>query len=246
MSDGKSMTFSLNPNLDRSALRDAFRRDGYVHIPEVLAKSEAESLHFMLRSRADWRQVLTTSSGYVELDRPTRAALSPAQSQALDDAVYAQARTGFQYRYESIRVPDDPAERRASVDPLAKLAEWLSTGEMRNFLREVVDALDIGFVDAQATAFGPGDFLTGHDDEITGKNRRAAYVLSLTAAWRIEYGGLLLFHEPGGHVARGLVPSFNSLNIFRVPVMHSVSEVTRAAPYRRYSVTGWLRTGQQP
>jgi Rps23 Pro-64 3,4-dihydroxylase Tpa1-like proline 4-hydroxylase len=64
--------------------------------------------------------------------------------------------------------------------------------------------------------------------------------------WRLEWGGLLLFHGSDGNVERGLVPAFNSLNLFAVPRMHSVSEVTRAAAYRRYSITGWLRAETQP
>ena len=170
--------------------------------------------------------------------------MSPEKLAALDNAVYAQARTGFQYRYESIRVPDSASERSRSPDMLARLSESLSSGPFRSLLRDVTGAADIAFADSQATAFSPGDFLTGHDDKIEGKNRRAAYVLNLTPTWRVEWGGLLLFHD--GNRVRGLSPSFNMLNIFTVPVMHSVSEVTRASPYRRYSVTGWLRAGPQP
>jgi Rps23 Pro-64 3,4-dihydroxylase Tpa1-like proline 4-hydroxylase len=122
----------------------------------------------------------------------------------------------------------------------------MSSGDVRDFLRVVTGAEDIQYADAQATAYSPGDFLTGHDDAVTGKSRRAAYVFGLTPMWRLEWGGLLLFHGSDGNVERGLVPAFNSLNLFAVPRMHSVSEVTRAAAYRRYSITGWLRAETQP
>ena len=230
---------------DAAALARAFAADGFVHIPDFLAGDSAARLHAMLRERQDWRQVVSSASGAVELDRETRAAMAPEQRQALDDAVYAQARSGFQFRFETIRVPDADEARAASDDPLAALAQWLSEGEARAFLREVTGAADIAFADAQGTAYSPGDFLTGHDDSIEGKDRRAAYVLGLTPVWRIEWGGLLLFHGVDGHVSRGLAPTFNSLNLFSVPIMHSVSEVTRAAAYRRYAVTGWLRRGER-
>lgn len=233
------------PRQDVEELASRFAREGHVRIPGILADDVALELHRHLRARQDWKQVLTTGSGFAELDRTTRAALSPEQARALDEAVYAQARTGFQYRYESIRVPDSAAERDRSDDPLSALATALSTGRFRDLLRKVTGFDDIAFADAQATAFSPGDFLTGHDDEVSGKRRRAAYVLNLTPTWRLEWGGLLLFHDRDGNVESGLTPAFNVLNIFAVPVMHSVSEVTRAAPYRRYSVTGWLRTGEQ-
>lgn len=231
---------------DIAALARAYKLSGRVHIPHFLIEDDAVVMHQSLRERADWKQVLTTGSGYVELDRATRAGLNADKVQALDDAVYAQARTGFQYRYETIRIADCEAERIASVDPVAHFAQWMSHGEGRDFLRAVIGADDIKFVDAQATAYSPGDFLTGHDDQVAGKGRRAAYVFGLTPVWRLEWGGLLLFHGADGHVQSGLVPSLNSLNLFAVPQMHSVSEVTRAAAYRRYAVTGWLRTEDPP
>ena len=228
----------------------AFTRDyhmhGHVHIPRLLVEDDAVALHQWLRQQREWRQVLTTSSGYAELDRSTRAALGADQAKALDDAVYAQARTGFQYRYETLRVPDSAADRIADENPVAQFAQWLSVGEGRDFLRAITGADDIEFADAQATAYSPGDFLTGHDDQIAGKARRSAYVFGLTPTWRLEWGGLLLFHGADGHVQRGLMPMMNSLNLFAVPQMHSVSEVTRAAAYRRYAVTGWLRAEIQP
>ncbi len=238
--------FKLNEGHDVEALARYFHADGHVHITDFLEPEDAALLYASLRGRADWKQVLTTASGFAELDRPTRAALDLAKAKQLDDAVYAQAREGFQYRFETIRVPDSAGERATSDDPVFAFAQMMSTGEGRDFLRALTGAADVEFADAQGTAYSPGDFLTGHDDAIEGKSRRAAYVFGLTPIWRLEWGGLLLFHSDDGHVSRGLVPKFNTLNILAVPQMHSVSEVTRAAAYRRYGITGWLRAEEQP
>lgn len=237
----------LAPGHDIAALAHTFRERGSVHIRDFLIEEDAWAMHRLLRERDDWRQVLTTADGCcIELDRTTRAGLDADRARALDDAVYAQARAGFQYRYESLRVPDGASERAASDDAVFRFAEAMSRGEIREFLRGVTGAGDVEFADAQATAYSPGDFLTGHDDAVTGKSRRAAYVFGLTPVWRLEWGGLLLFHGADGHVESGLVPAMNSLNLLAVPQMHSVSEVSRAAAYRRYSVTGWLRAEAQP
>jgi Rps23 Pro-64 3,4-dihydroxylase Tpa1-like proline 4-hydroxylase len=233
--------FALNPALDATALAGRFARDGRLQIVDILTPASATMLHAMLRERTDWRQVMNSGGRVMELDRATRAAMSEEQRAALDTAVYAAARAGFQYRYETIRVPDDEAARRTSDDPLAAFASWLSSGEPRAFLRMVTGADGIDFADAQATAYAPGDFLTGHDDAVAGRHRHAAYVLSLNPMWRTEWGGLLLFHAGDDGWAQAVEPRFNTLNLFRVPQMHSVSEVTRAAAYRRYSITGWLR-----
>lgn len=226
---------------ERDTLREQYRTQGIVRIPAFLATERATELHQHLRKRDDWLQLFNSGDKVFELDRTARASLDDAGQAKLDEAIYAGARKGFQYRYETIRVPDEDEERRRSSDPLAALALDLSSGAMRDLLREITGEPDIRFADAQATAFSPGDFLTGHDDRISGKNRRSAYVLGLTPVWRIEWGGLLLVHGEDGEAARAYPPMMNLLTLFRVPLMHSVSEVSRAAAYRRYSLTGWLR-----
>ncbi len=234
-------SFELDPRHDADELAARFARDGRVTIDGLIQPDQALALHRQLRARDDWRQVIITGEKLVELDRATRAGLTREQQDALDQAVYAGARTGFQARYEAIRVPDAERDRAASDDPLAGLAAWLSAGNTRDFLRTVTGEPDIAFADAQGTAYSPGDFLTGHDDAVEGKHRVAAYVFGLTPTWRIEWGGLLMFHEAEGTMGTFIAPGFNQLNLFRVGQQHSVSEVTRAAAYRRYSVTGWLR-----
>ena len=64
-------------------------------------------------------------------------------------------------------------------------------------------------------------------------------MLNLTPMWRPEWGGVLQFLDSSGHIEEGYVPTFNALNLFRVPMPHFVSLV---APYGglRYSVTGWF------
>lgn len=237
------MVFTLHEAIDADALAAEYARSGRVTIAPFLADAEAEALHHQLRERGDWRKVINSGAERVfELDRAAQGGMSADQRSALDEAVYAGARHDFQFRYETVRVPDEDAARAASEDPLFAFARFMSSGPARELLRTVTGTAAIRFADAQATAYSPGDFLTRHDDAVAGKNRVAAYVMSLNPVWRIEWGGLLLMHDAQGHGAAALVPGFNRLNLFSVPQMHSVSEVTRAAPYRRYSITGWLRS----
>ena len=120
------------------------------------------------------------------------------------------------------------------------IAEMMKSPEVVGFLEAVTGVKQPHFVDGQVTAYGKGDFLTGHDDDVKNSRRKAAFVYGLTPQWRPEWGGLLLFHEPGEIEISGMVPQFNTLDLFSVPRFHSVSQVTRAAPRRRYCVTGWL------
>jgi Rps23 Pro-64 3,4-dihydroxylase Tpa1-like proline 4-hydroxylase len=99
----------------------------------------------------------------------------------------------------------------------------------------------INYVDSQATRYKPGHFLTLHDDDVREKNRIAAYVLNLTPRWSPDWGVILQFIDRDGHIAEGYTPTFNALNVFRMPQLHSVSCVVPYAQVGRNSITGWLR-----
>jgi Rps23 Pro-64 3,4-dihydroxylase Tpa1-like proline 4-hydroxylase len=206
-----------------------------------LAEADAAALENELHGRDDWREVINSGDKVFELDRANQAKLGAADRAQLDAAVNAGALTGFQHRYESIRVADEPEVRSTSPSLLDQFATFMSSAPALNVLREITGIADVDFVDAQATGYRPGDFLTAHHDEVAGKNRRAAYVLGLSRNWRTEWGGLLLFHDDRDDVAAGLLPRFNCLNLFAVPRTHSVSQVASYAGGVRLSVTGWLR-----
>ncbi len=237
--------FRLNPNIDVAEMRERFARDQRVRIQPFLDVDTAAALHGHLRTHGGWKQVVNSGDKVFEIDRATRAAMSADQVAALDEAVRHGARTGFQYRYETLRLTDGNiksagAASDGAISPIAGFTQWMSTDPVRSLVRTVTGCSDIAFADGQATAYAPGDFLTGHDDEVTGKRRRAAYVLGLTPTWRVEWGGLLLFHRQDGGV-EGAAPGFNSIDLFAVPQLHSVSQVTPSAAYRRYAITGWMR-----
>lgn len=234
----QNVRFSLSPTAsDRSDTRE-FAQKGRVRIPSFLRDDQARRLASHLLSRSDWREVLNSGERIYELDRVTRAGFGVDRKLALDEAVREAATNGFQFRYETIRADDDPAKREAS--PLDEFATWLSGPKTREWLRRVTGLEAIEFADAQATLYGSGHFLTTHDDDVAGKGRLAAYVLSLTDGWRPEWGGNLLFVGPDGELT-GYTPVFNTLTLFRVPMAHFVSEVASYAAGARLSVTGWLR-----
>jgi hypothetical protein len=234
------MRLELRDGIDVAGAAAAYARDGHVRVQPFLTEAAAIAALAEMKRREDWVQVVNSGDKVFELSRATRAAMNAAQRDGLEQAVLAGARTGFQYRYEALRLPDGDAPLAAGDGGIAAWPAFLSGGAVRDLLRAITGADDISFADGQATAYAPGDFLTGHDDAVPGKHRRAAYVFSLNPVWRAEWGGLLLFHDGDARV-RGVAPAFNSLDLFAVPQMHSVSMVTGSVPNRRYSITGWLR-----
>jgi SM-20-related protein len=227
----------LNPELDPQALAEAYRCTGRIRIQRLLAEGAPE-LFYYLEAAEHWIQVLNKQGGAHELPLNDWQAPRSRRRPVIEREIYERARDGFQYSYAALRVPQ---EGEQTSDPvLGAIAEMMKSPEVVGFLEQVTGVAGPQFVDGQVTAYGPGDFLTGHDDDVKGSRRQAAFVFGLTPQWRPEWGGLLLFHEPGQIEVSGLVPQFNTLDLFSVPRFHSVSQVTRAAPRRRYCVTGWL------
>ena len=233
--------FALAPAIDVAALAERFAHDGRIQIAPFLAPPAADALAAHLVARTDWRQVMNSGERVFETVPAVLAALTDAQRKRLEETMHAAARTGFQYRYDSIHVPDDPVARAGLNDPLTGFARFMSSRPVIDLVTAITGAADIAFADAQATIYRNGDFLTAHTDDVPGKHRRAAYVFGLTPEWRAEWGGLLLFHGGAGGIAEGYVPAFNTLSLFAVPQTHSVSQVAPWADQPRLSVTGWLR-----
>lgn len=230
--------FNLPP-FDIAAYRDCFASQGRVVIPNFLGSAQTLELFEHLRGRTDWVEVLNAQDKVYEISSDARKSMTEKHENNLTLSVTAAARHGFQFRYNSIRVPDEPGSRKNS-DPLSQFVQFMSAFDTLKILSDIIGDEDIDFADGQATSYGPGHFLTRHDDNVSGKNRRAAYVLSLTPDWRAEWGGLLMFHDKDD-VEAVFTPALGALHIFSVPMMHSVSFVTPSVPYPRLSITGWLR-----
>ena len=227
----------LNPELDVAALAAAYRDRGRVRIERLLAQGAPELYHH-LEATVDWVQLLNKQRGAHEIPLSKWQAPRSRRRPALEREIYERACHGFQYSYAALRVPQDGEQAEDPV--LESIAAMMRSAPMMAMLEAITGIAAPAFTDGQVTAYGQGDFLTGHDDHVKGAQRKAAFVFGITPQWRLEWGGLLLFPEPGQIEFSGLVPQFNTLDLFSVPRYHSVSQVTRAAPRRRYCVTGWL------
>jgi SM-20-related protein len=232
-------SFALDPGIDAHALRRAYATDGRIQIAPFLAPGQTERLRDHLAGRGDWRLVLRAAAAPVtELDP---AAMTQAHRQAVEKLAAPGPGKALHYIYERIRRIDPAAGGAAEDSPLGEFARFLSSAPVIDLLRTITGEAEIGFAQAQATRYAAGHFLTVHNDKEEEGGRIAAYVFGMTDSWRPDWGGLLLFHDDEGDVVRGLVPRLNALNVFRVPLKHSVSLVAPFAPAPRYSVTGWFR-----
>ena len=225
-----------------ATLAPYFTRFGRLHIPGILAAPSALALHAALSGDLPWN--MHYNDGDVVLDLPARefdALGAEAQAQLLAP-LHDRARFGFQYCFDSVPISDHYLRGELLDLAAVRAYEFMASPPVMDFARRITGVREISVVDAQATRYRRGHFLTAHDDHDEAKGRIAAYVLNLTPAWRADWGGILQFHDRDGHIAEGYTPTFNALNIFRVPSPHSVSCVAPFAAASRLSITGWFRT----
>jgi SM-20-related protein len=227
-------TPELNPALDRAGLTEEFRRKGRVHIASVLTAKSAERLHRCLAKETQWSVTFNQGADFLDVAYATLEERSKLALSAM-----RRASNDFQYVFDNHRLSRSGEPYPDPAHHLARIVEFLNSPPVLGFVRGVTGLSAIAWADAQATLYRPGDFLTLHDDRIGGPKRLAAYVLSMTPDWRAEWGGVLQFLDERGHIDEGYVPAFNALNLFRVPVLHSVSQVAIFGGMR-YSVTGWF------
>lgn len=239
--------FRLNRRLDVAAHAKRYAARGRAHIPDILEPEGAERLASFLETEPRWNLVTLIAGQHRDLDSAGMSRQSPEEKAKFLAHVHQPAREGrFQYLYDNIPVYDAWHARRAERPLLDAFFEFLNGEEFLAFGRAVTGADDIGFADAQATRYGPGHFLTMHDDRVEKKDRRAAYVVNLTRQWSPDWGGLTVFATPDLHIEEAFTPRFNALNIFKVPQPHAVTLVAPFAARARYGVTGWLRAGEDP
>lgn len=231
----------LAESLDRKLIASIYRRAGRIHVRPFLSNESAEAIHRCLASQIPWQLHLNDGDKPINLAGAKFDELPATDQARFIQSVNARAATGFQYIFNSFPISDihERGEHRSLY--VMRLYEYLNSQEFLEFAREVTGVRSIALVDAQATLYRPGHFLTHHDDLIRAKQRVAAYVLNFTPRWVPDWGGILQFIAQDGHIAEGYTPTFNALNLFSVPQLHAVSYVAPFAQAGRLSVTGWLR-----
>jgi SM-20-related protein len=229
----------LNPALDADALRLNYRRRMRLNIPKILRPERAEQVQAALVTRVPWTLC------YMEHGQPYGVSLldwdswTPERRMEFVRKVNATATQSFQFLYFHHALSMARARGETFGEHLDGFVDFLNSPGFIDFIKYITDAKDGDFIDAHAARYCQGHFLNKHNDSLDPR-RRIAYVLNMTPVWRADWGGCLHFMEQDGTISETVVPVFNTLSLFTVPVLHYVSPVGAYAGGERFSVTGWL------
>jgi len=230
---------------DLSELREKYKVQGRLLLPDLLDEGFAARLLARARAWSEWHLVTRISGMHREFDAAEMDRLPADRMRQFQQLVHAEARDGFQYLYERYPLYEKARQLQLHDETLAQAYDFLRSDAFLQLLRQVTGCAEISFTDGQLSRYRAGHFLTMHDDSSEELGRSAAFVLNLTPDWSVDHGGLLQFVNRLGQVETAFTPRFNALSLFRVPAVHSVSLVPPYVDGCRFALTGWARTGSE-
>ena len=232
----------VTSKIDIDAARQSYAQNGFVQIPEIFATQDAQTVLETLESKIDWKLVFADpEQGVAQLTRADIDGLDNATSLALMQGVQQRAsrNIGFLYKREGLCAPNTPL---TAGHPLAGVVESLESSAFLKMGEAIIGETGLTHIEAQATLFEAGHFLTRHIDEGTHDARRVAFTLGFSKAWQTDWGGQLqLIDKTTTDVTSAWIPRFNTLTLFDGRIVHNVSQVASFAGAGRYSIVGWLR-----
>jgi SM-20-related protein len=243
---GVNVSVKLNPALDPEALATAYRTRRRLQIHDFLDPPAARKVHADLHE-LPWAMAFNESDNeVVQLSAERLAQLAPEEAARMMAGIRERARTKYQFIYSFFPILNAYFSPDAPRFGIFDFYEFINSEPVLEFIRKVTGLVDIQWADAQATWYKPGHFLKAHNDEHSGEGRRAAYVMNLSPDWDRDWGGFLQFFDADDNVEEAFKPTFNTLNIFTVPQLHSVSMVSTYVSAERLAVTGWFRSDPRP
>lgn len=225
---------------DLASLHQQYEASGRIQVTEFFDSATARFLDSEIQAQREWYLAYTDGGNAVESSFDEIQRLSPERRQKFMESISQRAGTQFQYCFlqyylsEAVGRGDNPGH------PLHAVHDFVNSEAFLGLMRTLTGEPAIRSADVLLSRYGPGHFLTEHDDTHHDRDRVAAYVISLTEGWNRNWGGHLAFFDQAGNIEQAMLPAFNTLNVFKVPQSHAVQYVTPFARGVRTSLTGWV------
>lgn len=215
--------------------KKAFTSEGIVRIENFLNSDDAVLLSEFVQNQVEFTNAFYINNENKEATDKQISELNPEQRRSLYLSIYQNAAQGIGFLYGRQKINE------SSQEQLVGFINRLNDSSTLSMISEITSQSSISHADGQVTRYRVGDFLTRHVDDIPGETREVAYVLGLSPQWHADWGGLLQQYSADGTPEKSWAPVFNTLTIFDVKKVHSVTSIAPFSPLSRYSITGWFR-----
>lgn len=232
-------TLNDQSQLDVGHAADTFARLGHVRLLNALSANEAESIGRALDALTNWQLKCANQQGFASIDPADLSQWPQDRRTELNTSLLAAARQGEGFAYFGHTLgktrPETPQQ-----EILEHFTTALVAPPMIGFVEAITGKTGLKSVTAQATRFAPGHYLTRHTDAPENETREIAFVFGFTPNWHPDWGGLLQFYDRQGTPLHSYAPGFNTLDLFSVHSVHSVTYVAPFAGALRHVISGWF------
>ena len=239
------MPLELNPALDFAALARDYGRKKRLQIRNFLTTESAETAYADLEE-LPWGLAYNDGASVKQLHADVLAALGEREAMDIMAGIRERARDQYQFLYAFYPILTAYFSPGVARHGIFRFFELINSEPVIDAIREVTGLEQIRWADGQATWYKPGHFLKAHTDVEAATGRVAAYVMNLSPVWERDWGGFLQFFDANDNIEEAFKPSFNTLNLFTIPQLHSVSMVSTYVTAKRMAVTGWFRSDEPP
>jgi len=230
----------LNPELNIDLLRLTYQQDHRVRINDFLAPSKAIEIEKCLREVLDFDLIFFNQGQNYVMSESDMSSLGSNGRQRLQQELAQLASEGIGFLYSGYRMGGD--KLGAAPPILAELFDFVNSDQVLDLMHSITGIEGIRCASGQYTRYTAGQYLTRHSDDVQQEGRLIAYILNFTQKWHPDWGGLLQFYEKSGVPRDAWEPRFNSVSLFDVQHIHSVTYVTPHALSPRYALTGWFQS----
>ncbi len=231
----------LNPALNLEALRSEFARERRIRIRDVLDPAIADAVASEM-SKLPYKVFCATGKGVAVIDPEELASWDRARQVELQRTLAEAASRAEGFAYFGYRMTE-AWQAGAPDTALGCFYSALASEATLDAIRHITGAATFDNVFAQATDYRPGHYLTRHLDDPRGEHRKFAFVWGCSRAWDPDWGGLLQFFDNDGQPTYSYSPGFNTLDLFDVSHVHSVTLIAPFALAPRLAVSGWFVKG---
>lgn len=213
------------------------KKKGRVQIKNFFSNETAIKLAKLFDEHNQWYLAYNEFNNFYESDYKQVESMPDDIKAQFMQSFYKRAENGFQYVFKQFYISQ--AVKLNENSPLNFLHDYTNQKTFISLMQKLAGDNEISWVDAFASSYESGHFLTEHNDIHNKHNRVLAFTLGLTKNWNPNWGGNLVFFDKDKNIEEGFIPSFNTLNVFIIPQNHAVQFVTPSAKKDRLSFLGW-------
>lgn len=228
------MDFQLNPELNLEQITKDFSADHRVQINDLLPVEQAAHLSQCLAEKITYKQAFVVDGNFGEASLEQLNDLKVEDRDKLLNDVNQQAASGVGFWYERNVIQANDTELTGD------LFKWLNSDALLETVANITGTDKCSGATAQSTRYKPGDFLTRNKSDATEEKRKLAFVMNLSPRWHADWGGMLQFYQPDATPRDTWSPNFNSLALFDVSHIHSVTYVAPFAQEPQLAIRGWF------